>query len=255
MTICKPPPQRVTLFIQCIVDGIYPEVAEAMVRIFERLNIAVDYPQDQTCCGQPAFNAGYRQAARQAARHFIEVFETAPLIVCPSGSCVVMVRHHYTELFTDFQHRMGPATAATYRALPEGPELRNRAHAIRMQAIDNLDILLETLADNVRKNGGHVFFAPTAQAAVDYCLDLARRHRVKSVVKGKSMVTEEVGLNDALEHAGIEVNETDLGEYIIQLAGEKPSHIIAPAIHKTRDQVDACLPKSWASLTPTIRRP
>ena len=94
-------PERVTLFIQCIVDGIYPEVAEALVRIFERLNIAVDYPPDQTCCGQPAFNSGYRTAARRAARHFIEVFAHSPLIVCPSGSCVAMVRRHYAELFSD----------------------------------------------------------------------------------------------------------------------------------------------------------
>jgi L-lactate dehydrogenase complex protein LldE len=96
-----PMPQRVSLFVQCIVDGVYPEVADAMVRIFERLDIAVDCPQDQTCCGQPAFNAGYRQAARKAAKHFIAVFENSPLIVCPSGSCVAMVRHHYAELFTD----------------------------------------------------------------------------------------------------------------------------------------------------------
>jgi L-lactate dehydrogenase complex protein LldE len=96
-----PIPKKVSLFIQCIVDGIYPEVAEAMVRIFDHLGIAVDYPTDQTCCGQPAFNSGYRTAARKAARHFIEVFEHAPPIVCPSGSCVAMVRHYYTELFTD----------------------------------------------------------------------------------------------------------------------------------------------------------
>ncbi len=97
----KSTPDRVTLFVQCLVDGIYPEVAESMLRIFDRLGIAVDYPMDQTCCGQPAFNSGYRQAARKAAKHFIEVFEQAPLIVCPSGSCVAMVRHHYATLFTD----------------------------------------------------------------------------------------------------------------------------------------------------------
>ncbi|WP_218188461.1 LUD domain-containing protein, partial [Desulfosarcina cetonica] len=102
---------------------------------------------------------------------------------------------------------------------------------------DNLDILLETLADNVRRQGGQVFFAASAEEAVAYCLAVARRHEVKRVVKGKSMVTEEVGLNEALAAEGIEVNETDLGEYIIQLAGERPSHIIAPAIHKTREQV------------------
>ncbi|GBC61311.1 iron-sulfur cluster-binding protein [Desulfonema ishimotonii] len=137
------------------------------------------------------------------------------------------------------QGRLGPGTAATYQNLPEGPELRQTAHEIRERAIENLDILLERLAENVRKNGGHVFFAETAQEATDYCLKVARRFDVKRVVKGKSMVTEEIGLNPAMEALGIEVNETDLGEYIVQLAGEHPFHIIAPAIHKTRQQVGA----------------
>jgi L-lactate dehydrogenase complex protein LldE len=93
--------KKVTLFVQCLVDGIYPEVGEAMVKIFDKLGIQVDCPGDQTCCGQPAFNSGYRTAARRAARHFIEVFESAETIVCPSGSCVSMVKHHYPELFPD----------------------------------------------------------------------------------------------------------------------------------------------------------
>lgn len=89
----------VTLFIQCLVDGIYPEVGEAMVRIFHKLGINLICPTQQTCCGQPAFNAGYRREARVAAKRFIDIFETADAIVCPSGSCVTMVRHHYTQLF------------------------------------------------------------------------------------------------------------------------------------------------------------
>ncbi|MEN8808548.1 MAG: LUD domain-containing protein, partial [Desulfobacterales bacterium] len=135
------------------------------------------------------------------------------------------------------QNRLGKGTAKAYRELPEGPELRRTAHDMRMQAVENLDILLETLADNIGKNGGQVIFADDAQAAVSACIDIARKHDVKQAVKGKSMVTEEIGLNPALQAAGIEVTETDLGEYIIQLAGESPSHIIAPAIHKTREQV------------------
>ena len=91
--------QTVTLFIQCLVDTIYPEVAEAMVGVFRRLGISLTCPTDQTCCGQPAFNAGYRRQARFAAQHFIDVFQDAEVIVCPSGSCVNMVRHHYEELF------------------------------------------------------------------------------------------------------------------------------------------------------------
>ena len=137
----------------------------------------------------------------------------------------------------DLQNRFGRGTALAYQNLPEGPDLRLKAHDIRAKAIENLDILLETLAANVRKNGGHVFFAEDSRAALDYCLAVARRHKVKLAVKGKSMVTEEIGLNSALLKDGIDVAETDLGEYIIQLAGERPSHIIAPAIHKTRQDI------------------
>jgi L-lactate dehydrogenase complex protein LldF len=137
----------------------------------------------------------------------------------------------------DLQNRFGRGTAACYRRLPEGPGLRLKAHEIRMKTIENLDVVLETLAANVRKNGGRVFFAEDGQAAVSYCLEVAQQHKVRQVVKGKSMVSEEIGLNDALIDSGIEVSETDLGEYIIQLAGETPSHIIAPAIHKTREDV------------------
>jgi L-lactate dehydrogenase complex protein LldF len=137
----------------------------------------------------------------------------------------------------DLQNRFGRGTALAYQNLPEGPDLRLKAHEIRAGAIANLDVLLETLAANVCKNGGRVFFARDSHAAVAYCLKVARRHNVKLAVKGKSMVSEEIGLNSALLENGIDVAETDLGEYIIQLAGERPSHIIAPAIHKTRKDI------------------
>jgi len=93
--------KKVTLFIQCIIDGIFPEVGFAVVRIFEKLGIDVECPAKQTCCGQPAFNSGYRKEAKRAAEHFISVFSDAEAIVCPSGSCVNMVRNHYPELFRD----------------------------------------------------------------------------------------------------------------------------------------------------------
>jgi len=137
----------------------------------------------------------------------------------------------------DLQQRFGRGTAKAYRELPEGPDLRLKAHEIRAKTIENLDDVLETLAANVRKNDGHVFFAHDSQAAVEYCLATARKHNVRLAVKGKSMVSEEIGLNTALLENGIDVAETDLGEYIIQLAGERPSHIIAPAIHKTREDI------------------
>ncbi|TKB09947.1 (Fe-S)-binding protein [Desulforhopalus sp. IMCC35007] len=93
--------KKVSLFVQCLVDSMFPQAAEAMVSIFQRLQIDFDYPTQQTCCGQPAFNSGYRKDATVAARRFIEIFENEAVIVCPSGSCVHMVRHHYPELFAD----------------------------------------------------------------------------------------------------------------------------------------------------------
>ncbi len=81
-----------------------PDAAMGMVGLFDRIGIDTCFPEDQTCCGQPAFNAGYRTASRKAARHFIQVFEDAECIVCPSGSCVAMVKHHYPELFADEPH-------------------------------------------------------------------------------------------------------------------------------------------------------
>ena len=89
-----------SLFIQCLVDRIYPEVGEAMVQIFRRLGISLACPTKQTCCGQPAYNSGYLQESRVAAQRFISIFESADAIVCPSGSCVTMVRHHYPKLFS-----------------------------------------------------------------------------------------------------------------------------------------------------------
>lgn len=105
-------PQRVTLFIQCVVDSIYPEVAEAMLRIFERLAIAVDYPDGQTCCGQPAFNSGDRATTEAIARGILDAFEGYDYVVAPSGSCAGMLARHLPELF---EHE--PATRARAEAL------------------------------------------------------------------------------------------------------------------------------------------
>jgi L-lactate dehydrogenase complex protein LldE len=93
--------KKATLFIQCLVDGMYPEVGHAMVRLFERIGVGVDIPLSQTCCGQPAFNSGYRKQATSAAKKFIKIFESADVIVCPSGSCVDMVKHQYPGLFQE----------------------------------------------------------------------------------------------------------------------------------------------------------
>ncbi len=114
---------------------------------------------------------------------------------------------------------------------------RDLGKAIKDHTIANLDYYLEMLANNVEKNGGKVHFAADAADANSYVRRVAEANDVQTVIKSKSMVSEEMGLNDVLEADGIEVVETDLGEYIIQLAGETPYHIIAPAIHKSKDQV------------------
>ena len=118
---------------------------------------------------------------------------------------------------------------------------RDRGRAIKEHTIANLDYYLGMLAENVEKNGGHVFFARDSAEANRYVLDIVERNDVRTVIKSKSMVSEEMGLNHVLEGVGVEAVETDLGEYIIQLAGETPYHIIAPAIHKSKDEVSGLL--------------
>lgn len=126
---------------------------------------------------------------------------------------------------------------AAFAELSGGEELRDRARAIKQEAISNLDRYLLQLEESVTRLGGKVHWARNAEEARAIVLELARKNHVKRVVKSKSMATEEIELNEALEHAGIEAVETDLGEYIVQIAGEKPSHILAPAIHKSKGDI------------------
>ena len=116
-------------------------------------------------------------------------------------------------------------------------EIRAAAAAIRDRALADLDLFLREFERNATARGAVVHWAGSRADVNDIVCDIARRYGVKKAVKSKSMVTEECGLNEALEAAGIEVVETDLGEYILQLAKEPPSHIVAPVVHKTRDEV------------------
>ena len=129
------------------------------------------------------------------------------------------------------------ARIAASEATPNWEEMRDRGRAIKAHTIANLDHYLELADRNVTEAGGQVFFAGDADAATKYILDLARSKGVKLAIKGKSMLSEEMGLNQRLADEGVEPVETDLGEFIIQLADETPFHIIAPAIHKTKDEV------------------
>lgn len=97
----SPRGKRVSLFVTCMVDMLYPETGMAVVDVLEHLGVAVDFPPGQTCCGQPGFNAGYRREAKQVATQFLKAFQDAEVIVAPSGSCAAMVRHEYPRLFAD----------------------------------------------------------------------------------------------------------------------------------------------------------
>lgn len=115
--------------------------------------------------------------------------------------------------------------------------MRDRARLIRAHTLSHLDYYLGQFINNVEALGGHVFIAKDAAEANEYVVKVARENGVKTAVKSKSMVTEEIHLNDALEKANVRPIESDLGEFIIQLAGERPSHIIAPVMHRTRQDV------------------
>jgi len=129
-------------------------------------------------------------------------------------------------------------------------EWRERGRQIRLHTIAHLDYYLNTFIENARESGVHIHFADTAAEAVEISLTIAKHVNARSVVKSKSMVSEELHLNAALESIGVESIETDLGEYIIQLANETPSHIIIPAIHKNRYQIAELLSKDAGETLP-----
>jgi L-lactate dehydrogenase complex protein LldE len=120
----------VQLFVTCLIDSFYPQTGEAVVSILRRLGMDVDFPRDQTCCGQPNFNAGLRAEARQIAEHTIRVFEKAAGdIVIPSGSCAHMLKHGYPELFAD-----DPAW------LPRAQTLASRVYEFTEYLVDKLGV-------------------------------------------------------------------------------------------------------------------
>lgn len=127
--------------------------------------------------------------------------------------------------------------AAAVALVPEWQQIRSEAKAIKNHVLEHLDHYLLAYEQQVQARGGQVHWAETSADAAELIVELCRQAGARTVAKGKSMVGEEAHLNEALEAAGMTPVETDLGEYIVQLAGETPSHIIAPAIHKTREQV------------------
>jgi L-lactate dehydrogenase complex protein LldE len=102
---------RVSLFVTCIVDQVFPQVGIAITQVLERLGYQVDFPKAQTCCGQPAFNSGYTEEARKIARHFLDVFRDSETIIVPSGSCTSMISHHFADIFENDPQLLAEARA------------------------------------------------------------------------------------------------------------------------------------------------
>ena len=148
-----------------------------------------------------------------------------------------------------FQDKRG----RTVTKLPEFEALRDQARDIKDHTLAHLDLYLERFEENVTVGGGRVHWAGTAAEARDIVLDICRSAGARTVTKGKSMVAEEIGLNDHLIDHGLTPVETDLGEYIIQLRGELPSHIIAPAIHLNKEQVADSFFKAHTDFDPGRR--
>ncbi|MDA1476469.1 LutB/LldF family L-lactate oxidation iron-sulfur protein [Bacillus changyiensis] len=136
------------------------------------------------------------------------------------------------------QERLRARRLEAAEELGNWEEWRSLAEEMRQHVLENLDYYLEQLAENVAKKGGHVFFAETAEEASSYIRDVVKQKNGKKIVKSKSMVTEEINMNEVLEQEGCEVVETDLGEYILQIDHQDPpSHIVAPALHKNKQQI------------------
>lgn len=127
---------------------------------------------------------------------------------------------------------------AAMDALPEFDQLRDNARDIKNHTLENLDLYLEAYEEKVTESGGKVHWAADAEEARKQILEICQSVGARTVTKGKSMIAEEIGINDYLEENNIEPIETDLGEYIIQLRGEAPSHIIAPAVHVLMEEVE-----------------
>ena len=132
-------------------------------------------------------------------------------------------------------------------------QVRERARAIKDETLAELDKHLETLEANVVRNGGHVYWASEGEDACRFILEILASRNAQKVVKSKSMTSEEIRLNHALEAAGVEVVETDFGEYIIQVAGHRPSHIVGPALHLSKDDVAKILSEAAGETLPTDR--
>lgn len=159
-----------------------------------------------------------------------------------------LLDHQLQEALTNVPRGFVGKRAEARAKLPEFDTLRDQARDLKNHTLANLDLYLEEFERKVVEAGGQVHWAATASDACEIVLSICREVGAKTVTKGKSMVTEEIGLNERLSSSGLEPIETDLGEYLIQIRGETPSHIIAPAVHLTKKQVEADFRRLHADL-------
>jgi L-lactate dehydrogenase complex protein LldF len=185
----------------------------------------------------------------------------------PSGSFreiarVKLADAHVSGALDSSTARLMDGRLGAWDSLGDAEELREQAHAARMRVVDDLDAHVDRFRAAVEARGGTTFVAATGEDANAYIVDVCRRTGATLAAKSKSMATEEIGLNEALAAAGVRAVETDLGEYVLQLAGEHPVHIIAPAIEKTKEDVAELLsrvdgravPAELEALTRAARR-
>jgi len=175
-----------------------------------------------------------------AAKRTKEILRRAIHFALETESSAV---RHNTRTFNRSRYR---ATSS----LPDYDALKDEARRIKEASLANRMALVQQLSESVMRNGGHFFFARDAREACQYVQEVCKRRQVRSMVKGKSMTSEEIHLNTALERDGIRVVETDLAEFILQAADEQPSHIVGPAIHYSRERITALFRRKFQTDLP-----
>lgn len=134
--------------------------------------------------------------------------------------------------------------------LQDYDDLKDKARSIKESAIENLPALINKLTNAIKQRGGNVFLARNKEEANEYIKNVCKKHNAKLIVKAKSITTEEIGLNSAMEKVGIEVAETDLAEFILQVSKEQPSHNVAPAIHRSRERITKLFKENFVTDKP-----
>jgi L-lactate dehydrogenase complex protein LldE len=234
----------VSLFVTCVVDQLFPQVGIAMADVLERLDYPVDFPEAQTCCGQPAFNSGYPEEARKVARHFLDVFRDAEYIVVPSGSCTSMISHHFEDIFHDDAkrleeaHRLSPRVYEFSRFLLEvaGVEdvgarfdgvvtYHDSCHALRelrvkdgprrlLSKVQGLTLREMDAAEECCGFGGtfSVKFAEVSGAMARTKIDSIRKTEASAVVSIDSSCLMQ--LQGAIQRAGLPIRTLHLAEVL-----------------------------------------